>query len=76
MSKFQRRHYEWLAEFCGLEYRRLGARRDDCDRLAATLAARLREDNSRFKPERFMRRVQDVASAGRAAIVSIREAAE
>jgi hypothetical protein len=73
---FQRRHYEWLAEFCGLEYRRLGARRDDCDRLAATLAARLREDNSRFKPERFMQRVQQVAASGGGTVIPMREAAE
>jgi hypothetical protein len=47
---FQRRHYEWLAEFCALEMRSGGM----TEAAMYRLAARLRDDCPNFNRDRFV----------------------
>jgi hypothetical protein len=46
MSLFQKRHYEWLADWC----------RDQSPEVARSLARELERDNGKFKPHLFLRR--------------------
>lgn len=69
MSKalFEKRHYDWLAEFLGLELRmpQPSAALDTTTALAARMARRLRETNPRFNEDRFLVRVDEIATGKR-----------
>jgi hypothetical protein len=64
---FQKRHYEWLADWLGLEIKQADT---NAKRLQATLAARhcaidLQGTNPQFNRSKFNEHVDDVASGTR-----------
>lgn len=74
-SKFQHRHYEWLAEFIGQQYKSLPnidtnavhVRRCDLAILTDRMVTALREDNPRFKAELFRKRIMEIREDRRTA---------
>jgi hypothetical protein len=63
---FSKRHYEFLADFYGSELRSLTSiDQSAVERMAASLARRLREDNPRFDTVSFLAHVHAVANGGK-----------
>lgn len=52
MSKFQQRHYEFIAETIQ-EMRRLEFGHEQCDYVTRVFADRLAQENPKFKPDLF-----------------------